>query len=65
MREKAMTRVRQALEKVRARVAAGRLKDPAKIGAAVERVLQRNQHSAKPSASHGCVNTKTPIHTAS
>lgn len=42
MREKAMSRVRQALEKVRSRVAAGRLKDPAKIGAAIERVLQRN-----------------------
>ena len=42
MREKAMARVREALEKVRARVAAGRLKNPAKIGAAVERVLQRN-----------------------
>ena len=42
MREKAMARVRQALQQVQARVAAGRLKDPAKIGAAVERVVQRN-----------------------
>jgi transposase len=42
MREKAMTRVREGLEKVRARVAAGRLKAPTKIGAAVGRALQRN-----------------------
>jgi transposase len=42
MREKAMQRVRSALEKIQARVLAGRLKDPAKIGAAVERSLQRN-----------------------
>jgi transposase len=42
MREKAMQRVRTGLEKVQARVAQGRLKNPAKIGAAVERVLQRD-----------------------
>jgi transposase len=41
-RLKAMTRVRAALEKVQTRVAKGRLKNPAKIGAAVERALQRN-----------------------
>jgi transposase len=41
-RVKAMTRVRAALEKVQARVTKGRLKQPAKIGAAVERALQRN-----------------------
>ncbi|HEX3727782.1 MAG TPA: IS1634 family transposase [Pirellulales bacterium] len=41
-RTKAMTRVRAALEKVQTRVAKGRLKQPAKIGAAVERVLQKN-----------------------
>ena len=38
----ALTRVRAALEKVQTRVAKGRLKQPAKIGAAVERVLQKN-----------------------
>ena len=42
MRNKAMERVRGGLEKVQARVAKGRLKKPEKIGAAVERVLQRN-----------------------
>jgi len=42
MREKAMQRVRQGLEKVQTRVAKGRLKNPEKIGAAVERVLQRD-----------------------
>lgn len=41
-RTKAMKRVREALERVQTRVAAGRLKDPAKIGAAVQRVLQRH-----------------------
>ena len=41
-RQKAMGRVREALGKVQARVANGRLKKPEKIGAAVERVLQRN-----------------------
>ena len=41
-RTKAMTRVRAALEKVQTRVAKGRLKQPAKIGAAVERVMQKN-----------------------
>jgi transposase len=41
-RIKAMTRVRAALEKVQTRVAKGRLKQPAKIGAAVERVMQKN-----------------------
>ena len=42
MREKAMQRVRTGLEKIQTRVAKGRLKNPEKIGAAVERVLQRN-----------------------
>ncbi len=42
MREKAMERVRTGLEKVQTRVAKGRLKKPEKIGAAVERVLQRH-----------------------
>jgi transposase len=42
MREKAMERTRQALEKLTQRVAAGKLKQPEKIGAAAERLLQRN-----------------------
>ena len=42
MREKSMERTRISLEKVQQRVAKGRLKQPEKIGAAVERVLQRN-----------------------
>jgi transposase len=42
MREKAMSRVRDGLEKIRLRVAQGRLKKPEKIGCAVERVLQRS-----------------------
>jgi transposase len=42
MREKAMERTRQALEKLQQRVAAGKLKQPAKIGAAAERLLRRN-----------------------
>jgi transposase len=41
-REKAMARVRVGLENLQKRVAAGRLKDPAKIGAAAQRVLTRN-----------------------
>ena len=41
-REKAMQRVRAALEKVQTRVAKGRLKKPEKIGASVERALQQN-----------------------
>jgi len=41
-RTKAMQRVRESLEKVQARVAKGRLKKPEKIGAAVERALQKN-----------------------
>jgi len=41
-RTKAMQRVRAALEKVQTRVAKGKLKKPEKIGAAVERVLQKN-----------------------
>ena len=40
-REQAMERARQRLEKLRERVAAGKLKQPEKIGAAVERVMQR------------------------
>jgi transposase len=42
MRQRAMERTRQALEKLQGRVAAGKLKQPAKIGAAIERLLQRN-----------------------
>jgi transposase len=42
MRTKAMERVRVSLEGVQARVAKGKLKKPEKIGAAVERALQRN-----------------------
>lgn len=41
-RSKAMERVRKGLEKIRTRVTKGQLKQPAKIGAAVQRVLQRN-----------------------
>lgn len=41
MRQKAMERTRQALEKLQGRVAAGKLKQPEKIGAAAERLLQR------------------------
>ena len=43
MREESMGRTRQALEKLRARVAAGKLKQPERIGAAAERLLQRNK----------------------
>ena len=42
MRERSMQRAREGLEKVQKRVAAGRLTDPAKIGAAAERALQRH-----------------------
>ena len=42
MRVKSMERTRQALEKLQQRVAAGKLKQPEKIGAAAERLLQRN-----------------------
>jgi len=42
MRGKSMERTRQALEKLQGRVAAGKLKQPEKIGAAAERLLQRN-----------------------
>jgi len=41
-REKAMARVRVGLEKLQTRVSKGQLKDPAKIGAAAQRVLSRN-----------------------
>lgn len=41
-REKAMERVRLSLAKLQTRVSQGRLKDPAKIGAAAQRVLSRN-----------------------
>jgi transposase len=44
-RTKAMQRVRAALDKVQTRVAKGQLKKPEKIGAAVERVLQRHHGS--------------------
>src|SRR3954463_14580409 len=40
-REQAMGRARQRLEKLRQRVASGALKRPEKIGAAVERIMQR------------------------
>jgi transposase len=40
-REQAMERARQKLEKVKERVALGKLKLPEKIGAAVERVMQK------------------------
>jgi transposase len=42
MRQRSMERTRQALEKLQRRVAAGKLKQPEKIGAAAERLLQRN-----------------------
>ena len=42
MRQRSMERTREALEKLRERVAAGKLKQPEKIGAAAERLLQRN-----------------------
>jgi transposase len=41
-REKAMERVRVSLAKLQTRVANGKLKDPAKIGAAAQRILTRN-----------------------
>jgi transposase len=41
-RRKAMQRVQAALAKVQTRVAKGQLKQPAKIGAAAERALQKN-----------------------
>ncbi len=41
-RAKAMARVRVGLEKLQTRVSKGQLKDPAKIGAAAQRVLSRN-----------------------
>src|SRR3954453_20335704 len=40
-REQAMERARQKLEKLKERVAAGDLKRPEKIGAAVERIIQK------------------------
>ena len=40
-REQAMERARQKLEKLKERVASGDLKRPDKIGAAVERIMQR------------------------
>ncbi len=40
-REQAMERARQRLEKLKGRVASGDLKRPEKIGAAVERIMQR------------------------
>ncbi|MBV8130772.1 MAG: IS1634 family transposase [Planctomycetaceae bacterium] len=42
LRQKSMERTRHALEKLERRVAAGKLKQPEKIGAAAERLLQRN-----------------------
>ena len=42
MGQESMERTRQALEKLKRRVAAGKLKQPEKIGAAAERLLQRN-----------------------
>jgi transposase len=40
-REQAMERARQRLEKLKERVASGALKQPEKIGAAVERIMQK------------------------
>jgi transposase len=40
-REQAMERARQKLEKLQQRVAAGGIKRPEKIGAAIERIMQR------------------------
>jgi transposase len=40
-REQAMERAREKLEKLKARVAAGDLKQPEKVGAAVERIMQK------------------------
>jgi transposase len=40
-RQQAMDRARQKLEKLKGRVAAGDLKQPEKIGAAVERIMQK------------------------
>jgi transposase len=45
MRRKSMERTRCDLEKLQKRVAAGKLKQPEKIGAAAERVLQRHHGS--------------------
>lgn len=45
MREAAMEKTRQALEKLAGRVAAGRLKQAQKIGAAAARILGRNHGS--------------------
>ncbi len=42
-RTKMMQRAREALQKVQTRVAKGRLKQPEKIGAAVERALQKHR----------------------
>jgi transposase len=42
MRKKSMERTREDLQKLQKRVAAGKLKQPEKIGAAAERALQRN-----------------------
>ena len=42
MRVKSMERTRQALEKLQLLIAAGKLKQPEKIGAAAERLLQRS-----------------------
>ena len=42
MREKSMQRAKTGLEKVQARVQKGRLKQPEKIGASVERVMQHH-----------------------
>lgn len=44
-REKAMTRVRQRLEKLQRRVATGKLTVPEQIGAAAERALQKHHGS--------------------
>jgi transposase len=41
-RQKAMERVRLGLEKLQRRVSKGQLKDPAKIGAAAQRILSRS-----------------------
>ena len=45
MRDAAMEKTRQALEKLAVRVAAGRLKKAQNIGAAAARILSRNHRS--------------------
>ena len=46
-REQAMERARQRLEKLKERIAAGDLKRPEKLGAAVERIMQKYRDCSK------------------